>query len=73
MEGTENIRESLHLLSSGAHCTEGDHSSVSPAQPLKPVTDFVHHEKVCESQADKFSHVLTGQAQTLSEFAQFLN
>lgn len=73
MEGTENIKESLHLLNSGAHCTKGDHWSASSTQPLKPVTDFAHHEKVCENHADKFSHVLAGQAQSLSEFGQFLH
>lgn len=58
MEGTENIEDSLHLLSSAEG---GGHFSASPAQPLKPGTDDVGCEKVCKNYADKFSHVFVGQ------------
>lgn len=52
------IRKSLHLFSSGAHCTEGGYFTASPAQPRKPWTDVASHEKVWNKHADKFLHVL---------------
>lgn len=79
MEGTENTEDSLHLLSSGAHCTEQGHFSASPAQLLKPGTDVVSRNKVCKNYADKFftcsctTDRELSEIKSLSEFGQFFH